>query len=84
MGQKRQWTFSIDSDTKLDFQIEVLKNGGDMSNVIEDFMKNYIKASKALRNSAEENPAEENPAEENISFEENNSNPHPTSNFSYE
>lgn len=45
---KMNVTLSIDRNVKLDFKIENARNGAEMSTTVEEFMKNYIKASREL------------------------------------
>ena len=42
-------TFNIDIDAKNDFKLETIQNGQSMSMVVQDFMKEYCKASVHLR-----------------------------------
>lgn len=51
--QKINVTLSIDRNVKLDFKIENARNSADMSATVEQFMKNYIKASKELNEERE-------------------------------
>lgn len=49
MSDKRKnVTISVNSTVHRDFKIECIKNSNEMSVVIENFMKNYISASKKL------------------------------------
>lgn len=45
---KKNSTFSIDEDVKRDFNIEVLRNGHEMSESVETMMRSYIRTSKSL------------------------------------
>lgn len=45
---KKNSTFSIEESVKTEFNIEVLRNGHEMSETVETMMKSYIKASREL------------------------------------
>jgi len=47
--QRENTTFSIDPEVKMEFKVECAKNYVNMSIPIEEFMKNYVTASKSLR-----------------------------------
>lgn len=45
---KKNSTFSIDEDVKREFNIEVLRNGHEMSESVETMMRSYIRTSRNL------------------------------------
>lgn len=47
-SKRKNVTMSIDSGIHKDFKLECLKNDNEMSLMIENFMKNYISASRKL------------------------------------
>lgn len=51
---KKQSTYSIDEDIRKSFKTECIINDVDMSETVENFMENYSKTSKRLRNERKE------------------------------
>lgn len=47
-ANRKNVTISIDPRIHMEFKIECVRNSNEMSIVIENFMKNYISASKKL------------------------------------